>query len=222
MKRLALSAALLILGSASSIAQNEASGGLFEWPVYGGNGFAQHYSPLDQINAENVSDLRVAWRWFAGNYGPRSEVRSETTPLMIDGVLYATAGITRNVVAIDAQTGETLWAWRPQEGERFEASPRKMSGRGVAWWSDGADARVFVVTPGFTLVALNAETGLPVRAFGETGFVDMQRLLRGPPSVDITSTSPAIVVGDVAGSSSDGLQHQVDPGGGNPGAGARS
>lgn len=173
--------------------------GLVEWSAYGGNLASQFYSPLDQIDAENVGDLRIVWRWHAGNFGPRPEIKNEVTPLMIDGVLYATAGTTRNVAAIDATTGETLWLWRPDEGERFEQSPRKMSGRGVAYWTDGAgDERILTVTPGFHLVALDAETGLPVREFGEAGIVDMMQRLRGPAdNIEITSTSPPIVVGDV-------------------------
>jgi quinoprotein glucose dehydrogenase len=174
-------------------------GALVEWPVYGGNLAAQSYSPLDQIDADNVGDLRIAWRWYAGNFGPRPELKSETTPLMIGGVLYATAGITRNVAAIDAQSGETLWIWRPNEGERFEKAPRKLSGRGVAYWTDGAnDRRILTVTPGFHLAALDANTGLPKREFGEAGIVDMLPLLRGPAdNIEITSTSPPIVVGNV-------------------------
>jgi quinoprotein glucose dehydrogenase len=118
---------------------------------------------------------------------------------MIDGVLYATAGITRNIVAIDARTGQTLWLWRPDEGERFEASPRKLSGRGVAWWDDGGDdRRIITVTPGFHLAALDADTGLPVESFGENGIVDMLPLLRGPSdNIIVTSTSPPMVVNDV-------------------------
>ena len=85
----------------------------------------------------NVGDLRVVWRWSAANFGPRPEARSEVTPLMVGGVIYATAGITRNIVAIDARSGETLWLWRPEEGERYDAAPRKMAGRGVAYWTDG-------------------------------------------------------------------------------------
>jgi len=188
---------LLAACSPAVIAQPAGDGALVQWPIYGGTLAAQHYSPLDQIDADNVGDLRVAWRWFAGNFGPRPEARSETTPLMIDGVLYATAGITRNVIAIDARSGETLWVWRPDEGARFQASPRKMSGRGVAAWRSGDDSRIFAVTPGFTLVALDAVSGLPVRQFGEGGFVDMQRLLRSPDNIEITSTSPPLVVGDV-------------------------
>jgi quinoprotein glucose dehydrogenase len=170
-----------------------------EWRVYGGSPLAQHYSPLAQIDASNFADLEIVWRWSGANFGPAPEARSETTPLMLDGVLYATAGQTRNVVAIDAATGETLWMWRPDEGERFRTAPRRFSGRGVAHWSDGAgDDRIFTVTPGFVLVALDAETGRPKREFGEAGFVDMQRYIRGPAdNVEVGSSSPPLVIGDV-------------------------
>ena len=180
-------------------ADAQPSSGSVEWPVYGGNLASQFYSPLDQIDAGNVADLRIAWRWYAGNFGPDPELKSETTPLMIDGVLYATAGVTRNVAAVDARSGETLWVWRPEEGERFLAAPRKMAGRGVGYWSDGdADRRVMTVTPGFFLVALDASTGLPKREFGEAGFVDLRRGLRGPlDNVEAGSSSPPLVVGDV-------------------------
>ena len=83
--------------------------------------------------------------------GPSPEARNVTTPLMIDGVLYPTAGLTRNVVALDAETGEMLWMWRADETEaRFENAPRKGAGRGVAYWTEGAtERRIFTVTPGF-------------------------------------------------------------------------
>jgi quinoprotein glucose dehydrogenase len=196
-----VAACLLTLLGAGALAQTDdpAPGPTVDWAVYGGNLHAQHYSPLAQIDAGNVGQLRVAWRWYAGNFGPRPESRSETTPLMIDGVLYATAGVTRNVAAIDATTGETLWVWRPDEGERFENAPRKISGRGVAYWTDGEDdERIVTVTPGFHLVALDAGTGLPKREFGEAGIVDMMQWLRGPEdNVEIGNTSPPLVVGDV-------------------------
>lgn len=193
---LLLACAAVTVGMAQPAADD---GGMVQWPVYGGNLYAQGYSPLDQINADNVGDLRVVWRWYGGNFGPRPELKSETTPLMIGGVLYATAGVTRNVVAIDATNGETLWIWRPDEGQRFDAAPRKMSGRGVAFWSDGdGDDRIVTVTPGFHLVALDAATGLPKREFGEAGVVDMMQWLRGPAdNIEIGSTSPPLVVGDV-------------------------
>jgi len=185
---------IALLGNAAA-----QEGRMVEWPVYGGNLAAQHYSPLDQINARNVKDLKIAWRWYAGNFGPTPEMKSETTPLMIGGVLYATAGATRNVVAIDAASGETLWIWRPNDGERFRTAPRRTSGRGVAYWNGGEDdRRVFTVTPGFYLVSLDAETGLPKREFGEAGIVDLRRGLRGPmDNVEAGSSSPPLVVGDV-------------------------
>jgi len=193
----ALAAAAIVLSPARVDAQ--ANDTQVEWPVYGGSLASQFYSPLDQINARNVKDLKIAWRWYAGNFGPNPELKSETTPIMIGGVLYATAGVTRNVAAIDATSGETLWVWRPNEGDRFLAAPRKMAGRGVAYWSDGEDdARVLTVTPGFFLWALDAATGLPKREFGEAGFVDLRHGLRGPmDNVEAGSSSPPLVVGDV-------------------------
>jgi len=191
-------APFIALVATAAGAQSAERGDYVEWPVYGGSLSAQHYSPLDQIDAGNFENLRIEWRWYAGNFGPRPEQRSENTPLMIGGVLYATAGITRNVVAIDAATGETLWVFRPDEGARFDAAPRKLSGRGVAYWSDGDDARIVTVTPGFHLISLDARTGLPAREFGEAGIVDMMQWLRGPEgNIIIGSTSPPIVVGDV-------------------------
>ncbi len=194
-----LVAAVGIAASPSVSAQTQAAGRMVEWPVYGGSLTSQFYSPLEQINARNVKDLKIAWQWYAGNFGPNPELKSETTPLMIDGVLYATAGATRNVVAIDAASGETLWVWRPDEGDRFLAAPRKMSGRGVAYWDGGTDdQRVLTVTPGFFLVALDAATGLPKREFGEAGLVDLRRGLRGPAdNIEAGSSSPPLVVGDV-------------------------
>ncbi len=199
-RRAALAASVCTAMISSAGAQSGAAHeALAEWPVYGGSLHAQHYSPLEQIDASNVGQLQVAWRWSAANHGPRAEPRMQTTPLMIGGVLYATAGSTRNVVAIDAGSGETLWMWRPNEGERFDNAPRKLSGRGVAYWSDGqGDARIITVTPGFHLVALDAETGLPAPGFGQDGTVDMHALLRGPAdNIEIGSTSPPLVIGDV-------------------------
>ncbi|HEX5419494.1 MAG TPA: pyrroloquinoline quinone-dependent dehydrogenase, partial [Gammaproteobacteria bacterium] len=181
-----------------AFADGASTAGNTEWPVWGGNLAEQHYSPLDQINASNVSKLHVVWQWYGANFGPRPETRSEGTPLMVGGVLYATAGVTRNVAAVDAATGQTLWVWRPNEGKRFDEGARKNSGRGVAYWSNGrGDDRVLTVTPGFQLVALDAHTGLPVPQFGAGGIVDLKQGLRGGGAQDVGSSSPPLVVGDV-------------------------
>jgi len=83
------------------------------------------YSDLAQIDATNFGDLQIAWRWSARNQGSLPEIKNSTTPLMVNGVLYATAGSRRNVSAIDAGTGETFWMWRMDEGERGLNAPRR-------------------------------------------------------------------------------------------------
>ena len=94
---------LLALSGRSALAQNGAADG--EWHHYGGDAGSTRYSPLDQITPANVDDLEIAWRWKAASYGPRPEYNYQATPLMVDGVLYVTAGTARDVVAIDATTG---------------------------------------------------------------------------------------------------------------------
>ena len=192
-------AGLLTLGPqpAPVDGQEGASGG--QWRHYGGDAGATRYSPLAQINADNVGDLEVAWRWRSDNYGPAPEFNYRATPLMVDGVLYTTAGYRRAVVAIDAGTGETLWTYRLDEGDR--SAPRRNSGRGVAWWeSEGMAPRIFMVSPGFHLVALDAATGVPVAGFGDNGVVDLRLELGREVDLQtapIGSSSPPVVVGNV-------------------------
>jgi len=173
-----------------------------DWPEYHGNEFAQRYSPLDQINAENVGDLELAWRFSTRSFGPTTDFNNPSTPLEVDGVLYANIASTRNVVALDATTGQVLWLWRPREGERFDEAPRKGAGRGVAYWSDGDSARVIDVTPGYHLVSLDAETGVPDPDFGDNGIVDLFVGLRNAddprfPYPDIGISAAPFVMNDV-------------------------
>ena len=187
----------LALGAATarpSAGQHGAVGG--EWPTYGGDTGGTKYSPLDQIDRDNVADLGVVWRWKTENLGPRPDYNFRATPLMVGGVLYTSAGSRRMAAAIDARTGETLWLYRPDEPDRAGSS-RSSSGRGVAYWSDGEAARVFLVTRSFRLVALDAGTGRPVPEFGVDGIVDLHRGLGREVTRGISSTSPPIVVGDV-------------------------
>ncbi|MCB1671029.1 MAG: PQQ-binding-like beta-propeller repeat protein [Pseudomonadales bacterium] len=173
-----------------------------DWPDYHGNMFAQRYSPLDQINAENVGTLEQAWSFSTANFGPTTDYNNPSTPLEVNGVLYADIASTRNVVALDATTGQVLWLWRPQEDERFDEAPRKGAGRGVAFWSDGNASRVLDVTPGYHLVSLDAETGIPDPNFGEDGIVDLFVGLRNAddprfPYPDIGISAAPFVMNDV-------------------------
>ena len=202
-RRLLVIVAILLGTGVSAPAQQGAQEG--EWRHYGGDGSSTKYSALDQINRDNVADLQIAWRWRTDNFGPRLDFNYQATPLMVGGVLYTSAGWRRNVVAIDGATGETLWMYRFDEGERGDVAPvRASSGRGVAYWTDGqGDARIIHVTKGYHLVALDAATGYPIPDFGDEGVVDLYDGiydgLDRPPVEDgqIGLNSPALVVGDV-------------------------
>jgi len=146
-----------------------------QWPSYAGDLRNFRYSPLDQINAQNFNKLEIAWRFKTDNLGNRPEFKLEGTPLMVNGVVYATAGSRRAVVALDAATGELLWVHGEHEGARGAAAPRQLSGRGLSYWSDGTQERILYVTPGYRLICLDAKTGLLVPSFGENGAVDMKR-----------------------------------------------
>src|SRR5437016_2790684 len=145
-----------------------------EWPSYAADTAGTRYRPLDQINASNFSDLEIAWRIKSDNFGDRPEYKLEGTPLMVNGVLYATAGSRRAVIALDPESGELLWIHGEHEGKRGGAAPRQLSGRGLAYWSDGVDERILYVTPGFRLICLDAKTGQRVPSFGENGVVDLK------------------------------------------------
>jgi quinoprotein glucose dehydrogenase len=160
------------LFAATLVAQTGAKNG--EWRTYGGDLGSTRYSPLDQINAGNFKDLEVAWRFKTDSLGPRPEFNFQSTPIMVNGVVYTTAGTRRAVVALDAATGEMLWMHSENEGKRADVAPRKLSGRGLSYWSDGRDARIYYVTIGYKLVALDAKTGVPVAGFGNNGVVDLR------------------------------------------------
>ncbi len=141
-----------------------------EWPFYTGDIKGSRYSPLDQVNADNFEDLEMVWSFSTKNLGTRGEYKLEVSPLMIDGVLYATAGTRRTAIALDGATGELMWLHSMREGLRAGLAPRQLSGRGLSYWSDGnGDDRVIYVTTGYRLVSLDAHTGIPISSFGPNG-----------------------------------------------------
>ncbi|HEY7171816.1 MAG TPA: PQQ-binding-like beta-propeller repeat protein [Vicinamibacterales bacterium] len=175
-------AAALLIGALSTIAprltgqtSGQPSTKNGDWPAYTADLRGSKYSPLDQINAQNFNKLEVAWRFKTDSLGPRPEYKLEGTPLVVKGVMYTTGGTRRSVVALDARTGELMWAYSFREGNRAAIAPRQLSGRGVAYWTDGrGDERVIFVTTGYRMVELNAKTGQPVASFGKNGILDLK------------------------------------------------
>ena len=189
------------LGFSSSDARPQSQPKNSDWPSYAADLAGTRYRPLDQIKASNFSDLEIAWRIKTDNFGDRPEYKLEGTPLMANGVLYATAGSRRAVVALDPGTGELLWTHGEHEGKRGGAAPRQLSGRGLAYWSDGKEERILYVTPGYRLVCLNAKNGMPVGSFGSEGVVDLkldddQEILPDLVTGEIGIQSAPIVAGN--------------------------
>jgi quinoprotein glucose dehydrogenase len=198
--RVAVVVTVLVAGSLAISQLRAQSGALGEWRTYGGDLASTRYAPLDQITAANFSTLEVAWRFKTDNLGPTPEFNFQSTPLMVGGVLYTTAGTRRAVVALDAGTGELKWMHSLVEGERGEEAPRRLSGRGLAYWSDGPSARIVYVTPGYRMVALDASTGQRIPSFGVDGIVDLKLeddQEMDPVTGDIGLHAAPIIVNDV-------------------------
>ena len=163
---------MILMMSSLLVAQGTENG---EWRSYGGDIANTRYSGLDEISSENFGDLEVAWRVNTANFGPNPEYNFQSTPLMVNGVLYSTAGSRRSVIALDAGTGELLWMHRLDEGERGAAAPRRLSGRGLAYRDDGEHGQIFYVTPGYQLIGLDAASGSRLTDFGTNGIVDLKQ-----------------------------------------------
>ncbi len=186
----------VLVATPSAFGQGTENG---EWRSYGGDIKNTRYSPLDQIDASNFDELEIAWRIKMSNFGPNPEYNFQSTPLMVDGVIYSTAGSRRAVVAADAGTGELLWMHRFDEGERGAATPRRLSGRGLAYRDDGASGQIVYVTLGYQLIVLNAATGERVSSFGTDGVVDLMQNMDqdiDPLAGEIGLHAAPLVVGD--------------------------
>ncbi len=163
------------IASAALNAQPRSGGG---WQTYGGDKAFTRYSPLDQINRENVKNLHVVWRRPAVDPQIMDEFPDLTpsnyfrgTPVVIDGVLYAPDGVGL-VEAFDAATGRTKWVQQPVEPTLREAAGQ--STRGVAYWRKQSDQRIISIRRDY-LYAIDAKTGKPFRDFGENGRVWLDR-----------------------------------------------
>ncbi len=167
-----------------------------EWRVWGADLWSTRYSPLSQIDASNFDSLTIAWQWNAGAFGSDEYYRA--TPLYANGRLFTVATTRRVAVAIDPATGETLWMWRLDEGIRWQKAPRQFAGRGLAYWTDGREERVIVVTPGYHLASLDAKTGIPDPKFGKNGVVDLMEGLDLPLVPLAVDDSGPLIISDAA------------------------
>ena len=175
-------AVLLALATAIPVQAQERGNPPGEWRFQSGDSWGTRYSPVDQINAANFSDVEVAWVWRADNYGPEVDPQMKSTPTYIDGILYTVAGQRRTVAAIDPATGETIWSYREPNTTRWERSMRQNYGKGVAYGEIDGRGVIYYTSPGYFLHALDAKTGRHLEGFGErvplenfpvTGVVDL-------------------------------------------------
>ena len=169
---LASVSAFTLLGPSLAKAQS-APAAETDWLHYAKDLASTRYAPLEQINAANFNQLDLVWRFSTNALGPRLDADFMSTPLLIKGRLYTTAGFRRDVVCLDAGTGELLWMHRYDEGERLGS--RGGPGLGVGYWTDGTNERIVYVTRGYNMFSLDAKTGIPDPAFGTNGMVDLRK-----------------------------------------------
>ena len=178
---LGLACVVLMATAAAAFAQRQPGTENGEWRYLGGDAGHTRYSPLDQINAGNFADLEVAWMFRGDNFGQTPTPQSRSTPTYIDGILYTVAGERRTVVAMDPETGETLWTFREPHTGRWERSMRRGYGKGVSYGEVDGRGVIYIQTPALFLWALDAKTGLPLEDWGTpvdlpgfaTGVVDL-------------------------------------------------
>jgi len=179
------------VGAGASIGPDAATAQTVEWPSYAADQAGSKYLPLDQINADTVDSLEIAWRQpvipdaIRNGVTTRGPVGSQTTPLMAGGLLYVSTGLG-TIAALDPTTGDVVWNTGPSDDERVRQT------RGVAYWTDGDTGRV-IATLGPKLVSVDARTGERDPDFGEAGEVDLRLgLLRAFPNF-YWNAAPVIV-----------------------------
>lgn len=189
----------IAVGTSASWAQQGAQNG--EWRYYGGDGGHTKYSPLDQINENNVANLKVAWEWESPDETIAQEIvhkpgAFKATPIMVNGVLYTSTSLNQ-VAAIDAGSGNTLWVYDPKAYTFGRPTNSGWQHRGVSYWTDGNDERIVIATGNLQLVALNAKTGETYENFGEGGWVDLTKGLdRELPQRMVGNNAPVAIVKD--------------------------
>ncbi|MDH4323558.1 MAG: pyrroloquinoline quinone-dependent dehydrogenase [Betaproteobacteria bacterium] len=181
-----------------------AGGPVADWPIYGRDAGGTRYSPLEQIDRENVARLEVAWVYHTGDVNDGSDGRPKTTfqatPILVEGTLYLSTVYGR-VIALDPETGAERWTHDP--GLDRSVRRGEYASRGVAYWRDAAATtgqtcvrRIFLGTIDARLIALDAATGKPCAGFGRDGQVDLTEGVRLRSRRDYGVTSPPAVIAE--------------------------
>lgn len=190
------------------------------WKYYGGDAASTKYSTLDQINADNAGKLKLAWSWDSPDLPLQKENRAlgsfayETTPLAVGNTLYISTSLAQ-VAAVDGRTGKTIWTFNPEVYKAGRPTNLGYVHRGVAYWADGGEERIYLAGHDAYLYAIDAKTGKKIESFGEEGRVNLAKAI--PLAVNArnyTMTSPPVICRDtvIVGSSiSDGPQYKEAP-----------
>ena len=162
------------------------------WSIYKADNRSTSYSPLTEINLENISQLKPAWTFELKDAGDTNQIlRSECNPIVVDNIMYLTSGRHR-LYAVNASTGEPIWSFDP-----FDGGEGGGVNRGVTYWEYHDDKRI-LFTAGDHLFAVNALNGKPLETFGDKGKISMNEGFRGnPASISVIPTSPGIVFGNL-------------------------
>jgi quinoprotein glucose dehydrogenase len=169
-----------------------------DWKVFGGSKENTHYSTLTQIDTNNVTQLQVAWTYHTGDADTINHSQIQCNPIIVNGIMYATSPRLK-LIAVDAATGKEKWVFNPQDSNQNKSFADFImnNNRGVTYWEDGDDKRVFYVA-GSILYAINALTGTLIPGFGKDGRIDLHDDLgRDVHDLYVTSTSPGIIYKDL-------------------------
>ena len=182
------------IGHKLDLARSIAAAPEFEWHQYLGDSATSQYSPLDLINRDNVGQLAVAWRYDSSQGDEDLQGESQHNPLIVKGVLYGSSANAKRVFALNAATGEEIWAWQPP------SSPVAQVTRGLLYWSDETDAdeRIFFGS-GALIHALDARTGKVVQTFGNQGSINLHEALTDDDREFsfIAATTPGVIYNDL-------------------------
>jgi quinoprotein glucose dehydrogenase len=192
---------VLHVGSPAHAQAEKVRGTATEWLNYAGDKASSKYSPLTQISGDNFNRLRTAWTWHSAEeeVAKANHLKTwvwESTPLMVDGVLYISTSLSQ-VAAIDAATGKTQWIYDAETWKNGTPSNNGFAHRGGAYWADGDDQRILLGTGDGYLTCLKAQTGKPIRTFGREGRIDLTQGLGRTVDRHLYGVSPPIICRDV-------------------------